>query len=584
MKPADQFVSRLEGVKGVGPRAWMAKCPSHDDRQASLSVKEGDDGRVLLNCHAGCETESIVEDLEMAMSDLFPDRDSAGNDVAARYAYQDEKGALLYEVVRMVPKTFRQRQPDGRGGWKWTMDGARRVLYHLPEISKAPKDRIAFVVEGEKDADNLERLGLLATTNVGGAGKWRDDYSAALRGRGVAILPDNDQPGAAHAAIVAKALGGIAAWVKVVELPGLPAKGDVSDWIAKGGTRVELERLVAAAPGKIPQTFKPATSRLSGERAARLAAGKDRMTFGVPFLDQALGGITRTDVVLYGAKSGTGKTQLAAITSMANCRRGKRVFYFALEAEDREIERRMKYQAIANMYYRRIGTKPIRYQDWVSGDLDGVLGQFEDEADQEMETALENLRTFYREDSFTSNDFQVQFEAIQDEADLVVLDHFHYVGGEDERDNEIRAASKLAKKLAACALGARVPVIVVAHLRKSDRAKESIIPNLEDFSGAKDIGNVATKAVVIAPAFGVSSPDSFKWGTYMAAAKNRTDMSVTRFVALTKFDVRKNCYDSDYTLGRIVDAGKEGKVFKLLDGTQTPFWADQSGAGQAEMS
>lgn len=579
MKPTDLVLSKLEGIRKVGERSFMARCPAHADSTASLGVKEGDDGRCLLRCHAGCTTEDIVANVELAMSDLFPERDARGADIVAKYDYRDEAGKLLYQVVRLVPKTFRQRQPDGNG-WKWTMEGARRVPYRLPELLKSDKATPCFCVEGEKDADALATLGLVATTNVGGAGKWRDEYTPHLRGRVVVVLPDNDQPGTAHAAHVAKCLGGVAAAVKVVQLPGLPDKGDVSDWIARGGTRAQLERLVADAPGKIPQTFKPSMLRLAGERAARLATTGEILTFGVPYLDHALGGIRRSDIVLYGAKSGKGKSALATITALANCRRGKRVHYFALEADDdREVERRMKYQVIADMYYRRIGGKPIRYQDWEAGLLDGVLGRFEDEADAALEESLANLRTFYRDESFTADDFQAQLASIQDETDLAVLDHFHFVDSDDENEN--RSAKRTVKQIRDCGRKANKPVIVVAHLRKSDRQRETLVPDLEDFHGCKDLGNIASKAVVIAPAYGVPSPDSYHWGTYLAAAKNRTDMSVTRYVALNMFNVRTNTYEDKYSLGRLINNGKE---FKPLPGDEMPFWAKPNGDPGDEIS
>lgn len=578
MNPTDLVLSRLEGVKRVGERSFMAKCPSHADGTASLGVKEGDDGRCLLRCHAGCTAESIVENVELAMSDLFPEKDARGSSIVAKYDYRDETGKLLYQVVRMVPKTFRQRQPDGNG-WKWTMEGARRVPYRLPELLKSDKAKWCAVVEGEKDADALATWGIAATTNVGGAGKWRDEYGQFFRGRVVVVFPDNDQAGSAHAAHVAKCLAGVAAAVKIVQLPDLPNKGDVSDWISAGGTRAKLDAIVEQAAGKLPQTFKPSVVRLAGERAIRVAAAGTMLTFGVAYLDHALGGIRRSDVVLYGAKSGKGKSALATITSLANCRRGRRVHYFALEADDdREIERRMKYQVLAEMYYRRIGGKPIRYQDWEAGLLDGVLGQFEDEADAQLEDSLSNLRTFYQDDSFTSDDFIAHFASIQDETDLVVLDHFHYVDSDD--DNENRAAKKLVKQIKGCAKKAKKPVIVVAHLRKADRQRETLVPDLEDFHGCKDLGNIASKAVVIAPAYGVASPDSYHWGTYVAAAKNRTDMSVSRYVALNMFNVRTNTYEEKYSLGRLVDGGKK---FKLLPEDEVPFWAKPDGTDQDEI-
>src|SRR5262249_25134177 len=126
--------------------------------------------------------------------------------VVTTYDYTDEDGELLYQVVRFEPKDFRQRRRDGLKGWVWNLGDTRRVLYRVPELVKAPKDRLVFVVEGEKDADRLHSHGLLATTNAMGAGKWRQEYSEALRGRNVAILPDNDDPGRKHAADVERAL------------------------------------------------------------------------------------------------------------------------------------------------------------------------------------------------------------------------------------------------------------------------------------------------------------------------------------------------------------------------------------------
>lgn len=229
----------------------FAKCPAHEDGKASLAIKTGDDGRVLLKCHAGCSNVDVVERLGMKMSELFADDTAkARSTIAKAYPYRDERGTLLYEALRMEPKDFRQRRPAKGGGWDWSLGDVRRVLYRLPEILKSGR-RAVWVVEGEKDADNLAALGLVATTNAGGAGKWRDEYSAALKGRPVFVLPDNDDPGRKHAAIVVESLARAGGAARVIELPGLPPKGDVSDWLAAGGTRAELEKLASAAASKI---------------------------------------------------------------------------------------------------------------------------------------------------------------------------------------------------------------------------------------------------------------------------------------------------------------------------------------------
>jgi predicted P-loop ATPase len=159
----------------------------------------------------------------------------------AVYLYRDENGPL-FEVVRFPNHKFLQRKPDG----SWGIKGVRRVPYRLPELVAAASDHPVFIPEGEKDVDNVRALGLVATCNPGGAGKWKRNYSAFLKGRHCVILPDNDAPGRAHADQVIHALNGVAASVRRLELPGLGEKGDVSDWIGAGGTKAQLLELLEA--------------------------------------------------------------------------------------------------------------------------------------------------------------------------------------------------------------------------------------------------------------------------------------------------------------------------------------------------
>ncbi len=242
--------SILEKLSRVNPAAtgWLALCPAHDDQQPSLSISEGSDGRVLLHCHAGCPPEKIVKALGLKMSDLFPDapKRKPAKRIVATYGYRDADGRLVYEVVRFDPKSFATRRPDGNGGWVWKLDGLPRVLYHLPDVFAAKgRGEAIFVVEGEKDVEALRALGLTATTNPHGAGKWRPAYSEMLRGAHVVIVPDNDEPGHKHAEAVAQSLHGKAASVRVVKLGD--AK-DVSAWLEAGGRKEELFGLTKRAP------------------------------------------------------------------------------------------------------------------------------------------------------------------------------------------------------------------------------------------------------------------------------------------------------------------------------------------------
>jgi hypothetical protein len=261
----EDFLSRLDGVRRSGS-GGSAKCPAHEDGRASLSVGGGEDGRILLKCHAGCSAESIVTALGLTLADLMPEptEKKRRRCIADTYDYRDADGTLLLQVVRYDPKDFRQRRPDGKDGWTWNLDGVKRVLYLLPELIGTDPSTPVFIVEGEKDADRLASLGLVATTSPGGAGKWRSEFAEVLQGRNVVVLPDNDGPGAEHGTDVARSLRGVAGSLRVVHLPNLPNKGDVSDWLEAGHTADELERLATEAPEWTPPRT-PNLSALLGE-------------------------------------------------------------------------------------------------------------------------------------------------------------------------------------------------------------------------------------------------------------------------------------------------------------------------------
>ncbi len=271
---AQTVLERLQGVQATGEGTWQALCPAHADRNPSLSVAERE-GKLLLHCHAGCSFDAVLSALGLTPGDLH---DGNGHDkprILAEYDYKDADGEMLYQVVRLEPKAFRQRRPDGRGGWIWKLGDTRRVLYRLPELL-AQADKPVYVVEGEKDADRLAALGLLATCSPGGAGKWRPEYAESLRGRIVRIIPDRDEPGQAHAQDVASSLQGVAASVKVLALPGLGDKGDASVWLDAGHTVAELEALAADAPpwepDAVPSVEQPARAPVKVWGLAELLA------------------------------------------------------------------------------------------------------------------------------------------------------------------------------------------------------------------------------------------------------------------------------------------------------------------------
>src|SRR5690625_4307304 len=208
------------------------------------------------DAHAWLVKQGLIEDKAQPTKHGHP---QAQDEVT--YPYRDSNGKLVFEVVRRTGKRFVQRRPDDtkHGGWAWNLKGIKRVLYRLPELLAAPNNAVVFIVEGEKDADRLASLNLVATCNSGGAGKWRKEYNQTLKSRKVVILPDNDEAGQEHAARIAKGLAGVAASVQVIELPGLPDKGDVSNWLDSGHSAADLMALVDKAPAE--STSEPQKER-----------------------------------------------------------------------------------------------------------------------------------------------------------------------------------------------------------------------------------------------------------------------------------------------------------------------------------
>lgn len=259
-KPIDLILSRLDKVKQV-KGGYMARCPVHDDKNPSLSVTEGDDGRVLLKCFAGCNIEDIVKAMGLTMADLFPHEEKPRKrltNTKPTYVYTNEEGKPLFGIIRTPQKQFMAVRPDKNGGWVFGMGKVNPTLYNLPRVVEAvSKGELVFVVEGEKDADNMAKVGLTATTNPFGAEKWKPEYAEYLIGADVVIIPDNDKAGHRHAEQVAQSLVGKAKRIRLLELPNVPEKGDVSDWLGAGGAKEGLLSMVEQAPDYEPKEPLP---------------------------------------------------------------------------------------------------------------------------------------------------------------------------------------------------------------------------------------------------------------------------------------------------------------------------------------
>lgn len=262
----DEIVDRL-AAKRNGPRRAMARCPAHDDKTPSLSIGEGDDGKVLLTCHAGCSFDEIRDALGIDAGD-FSGRENGkkSSDSPARivkiYEYRNAEGRLLYENCRYQNKTFRQRRPDGAGGFVWNLQGVERVPYRLQALAAAGADqgRRIFLAEGEKDADALARLGFIATNSK----NWQTGFNQHIAGAAVVIFCDHDATGRKIADDAARTIRPAAASVRIVDpFAGEPERGqDVSDFIvarrSAGDDDEEIvRRLLALADGEECSSWDP---------------------------------------------------------------------------------------------------------------------------------------------------------------------------------------------------------------------------------------------------------------------------------------------------------------------------------------
>lgn len=277
--PLRNALDRLESVTGERPSheggfQYKARCPAHDDTHASLSVRWGDKGKVVFNCHANCTYNDITKALDLGKRDLEQPRK-----IVAKYPYLDEDGDLMYEVVRWEPKSFTQRRPDGNGGWLNNMQGVDPIPFNLPQIAEAvangDEDDQIWIVEGEKDCLAINDAWgdeFVTTCNHGGAGKWTDEHSAWLEGfkGSVVIVADNDdkptKPGQKHALGVYESIRRMTE-IESVEIVYPPVGNDAAEDVGKFGP-TEFE---AVTPEELREEIATAAAENPDAEAERIA-------------------------------------------------------------------------------------------------------------------------------------------------------------------------------------------------------------------------------------------------------------------------------------------------------------------------
>lgn len=335
-----------------------------------------------------------------------------------------------------------------------------------------------------------------------------------------------------------------------------------------------LMKITGTFEDGVNQGFAPAEERLVGEKEERLQQGARVLSYGVKFLDDALVGIMPNDLIVLGAKLGAGKTQLATAISLAVAQAGHPVHYFALEAENREIERRIKFGLLYSRYCKAGNKARLRFSDWRIGRLEQKFAPYEAGADEELKKVTKNLHTLYRTaGDFTLKALERHLMQVVHKTRLIVLDHLHYVDTEGEDENvAYKAVIKLVRDIV---LRYGVPIIVVAHLRKNQTYRTApLVNSYEDFHGTSDVPKIATTAIMLGPADSLPEaiPEaSYLYPTLINIVKSRMDGGVKRYTALVDFDQRNGRYVDGYRLG-LLSAGRD-EWDEITENERLPPWA-----------
>lgn len=475
----DDFLDKLDNVKPAG-NGFVAICPGHDDNETSLGVTEGDDGRILLQCYAGCETSRVVEAMGLRLADLFPRTIRQDQQPEAVYLYTDELGQPLFEAVRFPGKRFTQRHldpenPDAKAdGYVYNLEGVRRVPFRLPELLKAVREsKTIYVVEGEKDALRItQETGRFATCNPMGAGKWRDEYTAHFLGaKQVIIVQDRDDPGRRHAKKVAESLKAIGVPVLVMQAK---IGKDMSDHFDAGHKMEELVR-----PRQTPKRG--------------IITAREMVETGLEYLQyrpsdlpgwELIPGVEASTVrpgrlYVWGAYTGDGKTTGALQGARTVCQLGVRAGYFSMEMSETDLRNRLIAHRGVPMHLLERPWE-LRLNPQALAAYKGALEEINEwKLDIIYDTTLKVQR--------------VVEETIDREYEIAFVDHIHRMGFSDRRnlEEQIKALTNLA-------LDANIPIVILAQLRKFSRGKDMVAyppPVLQDFRETSTLGDEASIAV-----------------------------------------------------------------------------------------
>lgn len=290
------------------------------------------------------------------------------------------------------------------------------------------------------------------------------------------------------------------------------------------------------------------------ERHYRLKLAQGRVPFGVSYLDDALGGLSPVDLIVLGAATGVGKTEIAAILAREIVRAGKRVVFYALEAAKYEICSRMKYQLLAEYFFAHRASFPasihLNYHDWYQGKYDVPLADLDGMVSSALKDTMAGLRVITPTTSeFTAQDV-TQLTREWTAAGAVILDHLHYLHWGEATEN--LALRNACAELRDFVNTEEVPVIALSHLRKTDRRDQSVIPTTEELHGTSEISKRANAVICFARARNVTTVSGNEavvrgGATFVRVNKARNGAEAcTQYAGLLDFDLSTHAYSEKY--------------------------------------
>ena len=511
------YAARIPHLKLTSQREWRCACPIHHGTRDSFAINsENGFARCFSTCGRGWDMISLEQELTGLDFGRAKDRvyETVGRpkvaweerDFEALYDYTDADGKVLYQVVRKRGKKFSQRRPSGNGGFAWGLGDIGPVPYRLPRVKAS---QFAAVVEGEKDVLTLEGIGLVATCNNGGAGNFKPELAPHFTGKDVAIFPDNDDPGRKHALLVASLLSPVAKSVKIVELPGLPAKGDVTDFVYGGGTIDSIRELYRKAQPWTPEWEFSSSLPNENDKYVRTIQQEVEASGGLtefwdlsklsglltPWtrLSRALGGgMRRGEVYVLGANQGAGKTSMALQFAMAAMRRREGVLLFSMEMGWRAIFQRMaSIEAHVNLNEFHEAQYTIKRRDSEPGERAAARDKVEElmvplakaTSELSMLPLLVSTRSCVTPDYIIS---ETQRLKKQERIHLVIVDHMQLMGSTGKERSDYEKFTAISRAMKQVAVDIDVPVLLVSQTSRAQGKDHRQEIEVSDLRGCLD--------------------------------------------------------------------------------------------------